>query len=190
MAVAIEPHNAKPAAVWSCGGARYDDISRGIADSIEHCVLRLNPQSGERVLDLATGTGWTSRLVARRGTTAVGIDSAGDLIAAAQDRAEAESLAIEYQLGDAENLAFPHGAFDAVVSTCVSSEAPRITASRAARRRGKRSSPATGRPNRWPRAWTTAAAANAVTTSSHSMTVSRTQHLRAARIPIRLGTRR
>jgi hypothetical protein len=64
---AIQPHNAKPASVWSSGGARYDQISRGIADSIEHCVLRLNPQPGERVLDLATGTGWTSRLVAGRG---------------------------------------------------------------------------------------------------------------------------
>ena len=63
---AIQPHNAKPASVWSSGGARYDQISRGIADSIEHCVLRLNPQPSERVLDLATGTGWTSRLVAAR----------------------------------------------------------------------------------------------------------------------------
>lgn len=43
MADMIQPHNAKPAAVWNSGGARYEDISRGIADSIEHCVLRLAP---------------------------------------------------------------------------------------------------------------------------------------------------
>jgi len=30
-------------------------------------VVRLNPQPGERILDLATGTGWTSRSLARRG---------------------------------------------------------------------------------------------------------------------------
>ena len=60
-------HNERPAAVWSAGGQDYDNISRGIADSIEHCVVRLNPQPGERILDLATGTGWTSRVVARRG---------------------------------------------------------------------------------------------------------------------------
>ena len=92
IAAAIQPHNAKPAGVWSSGGARYDQISRGIADSIEHCVLRLDPKPGERVLDLATGTGWTSRLVARRGATVVGVDIAGDLIAAARERAQVEGL--------------------------------------------------------------------------------------------------
>jgi hypothetical protein len=37
--------------VWGSGGANYDAISKGIADSIEHCVLRLNPRPGERILD-------------------------------------------------------------------------------------------------------------------------------------------
>jgi len=115
---AIQPHNTKPASMWSSGGPRYDQISRGIADSIEHCVLRLNPQPSERVLDLATGTGWTSRLVAARGARVVGADIAGDLIAAARERAQMEGLDIEYHLGDAENLPFEDGEFDAVVSTC------------------------------------------------------------------------
>ena len=100
------------------GGARYDQFSRGIADSIEHCVLRLNPQPGERVLDLATGTGWTSRLVAARGARVTGVDIAGDLIAAARERAQMEGLDIEYRLGDAESLPFAEGEFDVVVSTC------------------------------------------------------------------------
>jgi SAM-dependent methyltransferase len=115
---AIQPHNEKPSAVWSSGGANYDQISRGIADSIEHCVLRLDPQPGERILDLATGTGWTSRLVARRGADVIGADIARDLIAAARDRAKAEDLSIQYELGDAENLPFADGQFDAVISTC------------------------------------------------------------------------
>ncbi len=50
----IQPHNERPAAVWSAGGKAYEQISRGIADSIEHCVLRLNPQPGELILDLST----------------------------------------------------------------------------------------------------------------------------------------
>jgi SAM-dependent methyltransferase len=114
----IEPHNHKPAAVWNSGGARYDDISRGIADSIEHCALRLNPQRGERVLDLATGTGWTSRVVARLGARVVGVDLGADLIAAARARAGAEGLDIEYRVGDAEKLPLTDGEFDAVISTC------------------------------------------------------------------------
>jgi SAM-dependent methyltransferase len=114
----IQPHNEKPAAVWSSGGAEYDRVSRGIADSIEHCVLRLDPRPGERILDLATGTGWTSRAVARRGAKVVGADIAADLVAAARERAKAEGLDIDYRVGDAEKLPFADGEFDAVISTC------------------------------------------------------------------------
>lgn len=114
----IQPHNQRPAAVWSSGGSAYDQISRGIADSIEHCVLRLDPRPGEAILDLSTGTGWTSRLVARRGARVVGADIAADLIAAARSNAKAEGLAIEYRVGDAESLPFADGEFDAVISTC------------------------------------------------------------------------
>lgn len=114
----IQAHNQRPAAVWSSGGGAYDRISRGIADSIEHCVLRLAPRPGERILDLATGTGWTSRAVAHNGAKVIGADIAADLLAAAKARAAAEGLDIEYRIGDAENLPFGDGAFDAVISTC------------------------------------------------------------------------
>src|SRR4051794_12513052 len=113
----IQPHNQRPAAVWSAGGADYDAISRGIADAIEHCVLRLNPQPGERILDLSTGTGWTARSVARRGAVVTGVDIAEDLLATAREKAAAERLAIAYELGDAEQLPFADGTFDAVIST-------------------------------------------------------------------------
>ena len=113
----VQPHNERPAAVWSAGGRDYDQISRGIADAIEHCVVRLNPHSGERILDLATGTGWTSRAIARRGATVTGVDIAADLIVAARVKAEAEALPIQYRLADAESLPFETGEFDAVVST-------------------------------------------------------------------------
>jgi SAM-dependent methyltransferase len=118
MNVAIQPHNQKPASAWNSGGERYEEISRGIADSIEHCVLRLDPKPDERILDLATGTGWTSRVVARRGAKVVGVDLGSDLVAAASERARAEGLDIEYRVGDAEALPFADGAFDAVISTC------------------------------------------------------------------------
>jgi SAM-dependent methyltransferase len=117
-ASAIQPHNQKPASVWNSGGAGYEEISRGIADSIEHAVLRLRPRPGERVLDLATGTGWASRLVARRGATVIGVDLGEDLIRSARERARAAGLDIEYRVGDAESLPFEDGAFDAVLSTC------------------------------------------------------------------------
>jgi SAM-dependent methyltransferase len=118
MSGSIQQHNERPAAVWSSGGKDYDQISRGIADSIEHCVLRLDPRPGERILDLSTGTGWTSRVVSRRGASVIGVDIAADLLEAARAGAGSEGLKIEYRLGDAESLPFESGAFDAVVSTC------------------------------------------------------------------------
>jgi 2-polyprenyl-3-methyl-5-hydroxy-6-metoxy-1,4-benzoquinol methylase len=117
MANAIQPHNQRAAQVWSAGGRNYHAISRGIADSIEHCVLRLNPRQGERILDLATGTGWTSRLVARRGALVMGVDIATGLLEAAREQAAAERLPINYAPGDAEALPFDAGSFDVIVST-------------------------------------------------------------------------
>ena len=113
----VQPHNQRPATVWSSGGKHYEEISRGIADSIAHAVLRLDPRPGERILDLSTGTGWTSRAVARRGATVVGVDIAADLLDAARVTAAGEGLPIEYRLGDAEALPFDAGEFDAVIST-------------------------------------------------------------------------
>ncbi len=117
MNATIQQHNERPAAVWSSGGKDYDQISRGIADAIEHCVMRLDPQPGERILDLSTGTGWTSRIVARRGATVTGVDIAADLLEVARQKATIETLPIDYRVGDAESLPFEDGMFDAVVST-------------------------------------------------------------------------
>ena len=118
MMTFIQPHNERPAKVWSAGGTNYNEVSRGIADSIEHCVLRLNPRAGERILDLATGTGWTSRIVSRRGALVTGVDIASGLLEAAERQAAAEQLPITYRLGDAEDLPFEDASFDAIVSTC------------------------------------------------------------------------
>jgi SAM-dependent methyltransferase len=114
---AIQPHNERPAAVWSSGGEAYDAISRQIATALEHCVARLDPRPGETILDLATGTGWTSRLVARRGANVIGADIASDLLVAATERARKEGLKIEYRIGDAEKLPFADQTFDGVIST-------------------------------------------------------------------------
>lgn len=81
---AIERHNARAAASWGAGGGAYDEISRGVADAIEHTVRRRSPRSGERILDVATGTGWTARTVAERGAGVIGIDLGEELIAAAR----------------------------------------------------------------------------------------------------------
>ena len=114
----IQPHNLKAAATWGAGGLDYDKISQSIADSIEHCVTRLAPKPGERILDVATGTGWTARRMAARGAGVIGIDLGAELIAAAKTCAAEAGLKIDFQIGDAEALAFEDRSFDAVISTC------------------------------------------------------------------------
>lgn len=114
----IQPHNLKTAATWNAGGEHYDKISQTIADSIEHCVIRLAPRSGERVLDVATGTGWTARRVAARGAAVTGVDLGADLIEAARAAAAEARLPIDFRVGDAEKLPFEDRSFDAVISTC------------------------------------------------------------------------
>jgi len=117
MCAQIKDHNLKAAAMWGSGGRAYDEISQSIAGAIEHCVTRLRPARGEQVLDLATGTGWTSRTVARTGANVVGLDIAEGLLSAAREIAREQGLTINYRLGDAELLPFPDDAFDAVIST-------------------------------------------------------------------------
>ncbi len=114
----IQPHNIKAAATWDAGGLNYDRISQIISDSIEHCVIRLAPQPGERILDVATGTGWTARRIAARGASVTGVDLGADLIEAAKACAAEARLTIDFQVGDAEALPFEDQSFDAVISTC------------------------------------------------------------------------
>lgn len=111
----IQPHNERAAAVWSSGGRDYEEIIRGVYDAIDTTVAALAPRPGERILDVATGTGITARACARRGATVTGIDIAAGLLEAAGSLSD--DLDINYRLGDAEALPFPDASFDAVVST-------------------------------------------------------------------------
>lgn len=78
---------------------------------------------GQKVLDVACGTGWAtmaaSRIVGESGRI-IGIDIADKLLDIAIKKAQdAGLLNIEYRLGDAENLEFDDDVFDAVI--CASS---------------------------------------------------------------------
>jgi SAM-dependent methyltransferase len=119
MTDVVQAHNQKAQSVWNSPGGRYDDISRSIADAIEHAVERLQPKPGERILDLATGTGWASRIIAQRfpGVALTGADIADQMLEHARGAAKQQGLNIEYVHADAEKLPFANGSFDAVIST-------------------------------------------------------------------------
>jgi ubiquinone/menaquinone biosynthesis C-methylase UbiE len=119
MSNVIQAHNVKAQSVWNSAGGRYDEISRSIADAIDHAVERLQPKPAERILDLATGTGWASRLIARRCPTAkvTGADIADAMLGHARSAAARDGLDIDYRQADAESLPFADGSFDGVIST-------------------------------------------------------------------------
>jgi SAM-dependent methyltransferase len=109
----IRPHNQQAAATWSAGGSGYDKISEHTADAIDHLVRRIDPMPGERFLDVATGTGWTARRLAAHGANVVGVDLGAGVIEAAR----LLGPEIQFQVGDAEALAFEDESFDGVTST-------------------------------------------------------------------------
>jgi ubiquinone/menaquinone biosynthesis C-methylase UbiE len=109
--------NTKAAGMWSSGGRAYDEISNGVGEGIRHTVWRLAPKEDERILDIATGTGWTARHISRSGAKVTGVDIAQGLLDAASQLAEKEGLSIDWQLGDAEKLPFADASFDAAAST-------------------------------------------------------------------------
>jgi SAM-dependent methyltransferase len=117
MGDAIREHNRPAAALWTQGGSGYDEISFQVSDALAHAVQRLWPRPGEKVLDVATGTGWSARNAARWGAEVTAVDIGEDLLAAARDLSAHIRPEIDYQLADAENLPFGDGAFDRVIST-------------------------------------------------------------------------
>ncbi|WP_176611283.1 class I SAM-dependent methyltransferase [Actinomadura sp. WMMB 499] len=72
---------------------------------------------GERVLDVATGTGNTALAAARRFATVTGVDYVPELLEHATARAAAEGLPVSFETGDAERMRFADASFDVAVST-------------------------------------------------------------------------
>jgi ubiquinone/menaquinone biosynthesis C-methylase UbiE len=102
---------------WASGD--YDQVARGILPVADHVVRSARVRAGERVLDVACGTGNTALAARARGAEVTGLDLTPELLAVAREREAAEGLSgIAWREGDAENLPFEDGSFDVVVSSC------------------------------------------------------------------------
>jgi SAM-dependent methyltransferase len=73
-------------------------------------------RAGERVLDVACGSGNAALAAARRCCRVVGVGDVPELLERARRRAEAEGLAVTFLDGDAGDLPFPDGCFEVVLS--------------------------------------------------------------------------
>lgn len=79
---------------------------------VRHAQIR----SGERVLDVACGTGVVAITAARAGARVTGIDLTPELLHRARENARISEVEIDWNEGDAENLPFSDASFDVVVS--------------------------------------------------------------------------
>src|SRR5205809_589387 len=74
-------------------------------------------RAGQRVLDIAAGTGNSALAAARRNCIAVALDYVPALLTSARRRAMADSLPLLAVGADAQSLPFGDGSFDVVLST-------------------------------------------------------------------------
>ena len=99
---------------WATGD--FNRVAVGILDASDALVRAVDVRPGERVLDVACGSGNAALAAARRYADVVGLDYVPALIARARLRAEAEGTQVEFQVGDAQALPFPDNTFDVVIS--------------------------------------------------------------------------
>ncbi len=73
----------------------------------------------KKILDIGAGTGFLSLMLAGMGHEVVGLDISEEMIEKAKKKAVGQGVEVEFKLGDAENLPFEIGSFDALVNRAV-----------------------------------------------------------------------
>jgi len=117
--VSPEEKTRRVGQVFSSVARRYDlmnDLMSGGMHRLwkDRFVNRVKPRPGERILDMAGGTGDVAFRRARRGALVTVADINPDMLAAGKARAEAGELTgLTWQVENAETLSFGDAAFDA-----------------------------------------------------------------------------
>ena len=101
-------------ATWASGD--YASVAARIPIVAERLCDAADIRAGDRVLDVATGTGNAAIAAARCGARALGIDYVMALLERARIRSMAEGLMVEFREADAEALPFGDASFDTVLS--------------------------------------------------------------------------
>jgi ubiquinone/menaquinone biosynthesis C-methylase UbiE len=118
----IDEVKQQVAAHWDRRAAHFDeDFGHSIKTTAERAawdrILDLVVPSGPLdALDVGCGTGFLSLELSRRGHRVVGVDLAPTMLELAGQKAQAQGLAVRFEAADAENLPYPAGSFDLVIS--------------------------------------------------------------------------
>jgi len=107
---------AKHAAMWASGS--YPTVVDEVVHTLGATLVEaIDVQPGQRVLDVAAGTGTSAIPSARRGAEVVATDLTPELLAVGRATAEAEGVELTWQTADAEALPFADADFDVVLSS-------------------------------------------------------------------------
>lgn len=99
--------------VWAAGS--YPDVARDVIPGLGPALVEaVGIHAGDRVLDVAAGTGNAAVPAARAGASVVASDLTPELVEAG--RAEHADLPIEWGVADAEDLPYGDASFDVVLS--------------------------------------------------------------------------
>jgi SAM-dependent methyltransferase len=110
--------------LWATGD--YAAIARDLLwEAGARIVERVGVAPGERVLDVACGTGNAAIRAAEAGASVVGLDLTPELLEAGRALAAKAGVETEWVEGDAEALPFPGESFDVVLSVFGCMFAPR-----------------------------------------------------------------
>src|ERR1051325_10000919 len=117
--VAPEEKTRRVGAVFSSVARRYDlmnDLMSGGMHRLwkDRFVARVKPRAGERILDMAGGTGDVAFRLARRGAQVTVADINADMLKVGEERAQKRELAgVTWKVENAETLSFADASFDA-----------------------------------------------------------------------------
>ncbi len=98
-----------------------DSFHPGGLELTERLGNLLDLRHGQRLLDVASGTGASAVFLAQRfGCEVVGLDYSSELVGQARKRAREAGLEhlVRFDHGDSERLPFPDGTFDALICEC------------------------------------------------------------------------
>ncbi len=107
------------------GWALFAPLATFTVAPAAHLVRFAAVRAGERVLDVATGTGVVAITAARAGATVSGLDLSPELIERARVNASVAAVDVEFVDGDVEALPYADASFDVVLSQFGHMFAPR-----------------------------------------------------------------
>lgn len=112
----------KARALWS--GGKYEVIGERIAGGSKAALEAVGAGEGTSLLDVACGTGSGAIPAALAGAKVTALDITPRLLDIARERAGEAGAEIEFAEGDAQDLPFEDGSFDAAISVFGSMFAP------------------------------------------------------------------